>query len=412
MAFPEKDLKTVRDLAARVAEIAAEPIQEERANTWRRFNRLEQDRPLVLVFPEGSWRELLPEDEFVCEDPACRGWERDLRRRIYHGEILQDDNVVDDEVVAGVAMRNTGWGIEAQRTRPANPLGAAHFVPVIETEEDADKIKHPEVSVDWEATERNYQRTCEVFDGILPVEKRGPAYGRVSMIDMFSQWRGLDQLFWDMVDRPEWLHGVLQFITDGQLSILEAFERENVLSLNNGAHYCGSGGVGFSDELPQPDFDGEHIRATDLWGFATTQIFSEVSPAMHDEFALRYEKQWLSRFGLNAYGCCEPLHKKMNQVKQIPRLRRISMSPWVDIEESAAHLEDQYIFSYKPNPAIMASIEWDPDFVRKGIRDFLEETRGCIVEMVMKDTHTCNHQPQRMTDWVRIAKEEAEAVVV
>jgi len=52
---------------------------------------------------------------------------------------------------------------------------------------------------------------------------------------------------------------------------------------------------------------------------------------------------------------------------------------------------------------------WDPDAVRRGIRDFLERTRGCVVEMILKDTHTCRHQPRRMWDWVRIATEEAEA---
>ena len=47
MAFPEADVGVLRDLAARVAEIAALPVQEERAEMWRRHNRLEHGRPLV-----------------------------------------------------------------------------------------------------------------------------------------------------------------------------------------------------------------------------------------------------------------------------------------------------------------------------------------------------------------------------
>jgi hypothetical protein len=31
-----------------------------------------------------------------------------------------------------------------------------------------------------------------------------------------------------------------------------------------------------------------------------------------------------------------------------------------------------------------------------------------VVEMIMKDTHTVRHQPQRLWDWVRIAREVAE----
>ena len=408
MPFPGIDVQLIRDLARRVAEIAAQPVQAQRAKTWTAFNRLEQRRPMVLIFPEGAWRELLPEDALVCTDPACRNIERDLRRRIYHGDVLQDDNVVSPTIVSSVAWRTSGWGVQAVSTRPDEPLGAAHYEPVIKTEADADKIQAPQVTVDWDATERNHERLCDLFDGTLPVERRGAAYGGVAMIDMFSQWRGLELLFWDMVDRPEWLHRVLQFITDAQLGILDALDQANALGLNNGANYCGSGGVGYSDELPQPDFDGVHVRPMDMWGFATTQIFSEVSPAMHDEFALRYEMQWLECFGLNAYGCCEPLHKKLDLVKRIPRIRRISMSPWVDVEEGAAQLGDEYIFSYKPNPAIMACVHWDADAVRRDIHDFLDKTRGCVVEMVMKDTHTCNSKPHRMADWVRIAREEAE----
>ena len=408
MAFPERDVRVIRELAARVAEIAAEPIHAERAAMWTRINRLAPDRPMVLIFPEGSWRELLPDDRLQCTDPGCINLERDLRRRIYYWDELQDDNVVRGDIVSSVAWSMTGWGYGAERTKTDDPLGAHRFESVLKTDEDIDKIQRPQVTVNPEATERRYEQLSELFDGILPVVRNGATYSRIAPVDMFSQWVGLEQLMWDMMDRPEWVHRGLQRVMDGFLGVLDALKKENALGLNNGADYCGSGGVGYSDELPQPDFDGEHVRPMDMWGFATTQIFSEVSPAMHDEFALRYEKQWLANFGLNAYGCCEPLDKKMDYVKQIPRLRRISMSPWVDVPHSAAQLEGKYIFSYKPNPAIVAGVGWDPDEVREGIRTFLEQTRGCVVEMVLKDTHTCNHHPERMADWTRIAKEEAE----
>jgi hypothetical protein len=316
--------------------------------------------------------------------------------------------VIDGTIVSPITVRNSGWGVGAHVTRPAEATGAAHYDAVIVRESDLERIQKPRVTVDWEETERRYQQSCELFAGILPVEKRGQTHWGFAVVDMFSQWRGFDQLFLDMVDRPTWLHRALDTLTEGMLGMLDAMAKEGVLRLNNGAHYCGSGGVGFSDELPQRDCDGTHVRPRDLWGFATTQIFSEVSPAMHDEFALAYEKRWLSRFGLNAYGCCEPLHLKMRQVREIPRLRRVSMSPWVNLSQAAAELGDRYVFSRKPNPAGMATPGWDRETVRRLIRDDLEKTRGCVVELVMKDTHTCLNQPQRMSDWVRIAIEEAE----
>ena len=409
MSTTEKDKKIIQDLAKKVAEVASQPQQKEKARMWIRHNRLERAKPMVLIFPENSWNETITEKDLLSEDPFCRGVERDLRMRLYYANHLQDDNVIDSKVVSPIIIQDTGWGICAQTTDPANPCGARHYNAVIQTEADIEKIKKPKLTIDYQATEEHYQKLRDLIGGVLPVEKRGPTGFWFAVIDDFAVLRGLDQVYLDMVDRPQWLHRVLNLMTEGWLGSLDFYEKENVLSLNNGAHYCGSGGVGFTDQLPQPDFDGVHVRTKDMWGHATTQMFSEVSPAMHEEFALRYEEKFLARFGLAAYGCCEPLHKKIDIIiKHIPNLQRISMSPWVDVGMAAEKLQDKYIFSWKPNPAVLAAEQWNPQHARKVIRDAMEKTRGCAFEMVMKDVHTCRNDPRRLSEWVKIAKEEAE----
>ena len=65
-----------------------------------------------------------------------------------------------------------------------------------------------------------------------------------------------------------------------------------------------------------------------MWGFGESQETVGVSPEMFAEFVLPYQLPILERFGLNCYGCCEPLDKRWEYVKQIPRLRRVSVSPW------------------------------------------------------------------------------------
>jgi hypothetical protein len=42
------------------------------------------------------------------------------------------------------------------------------------------------------------------------------------------------------------------------------------------------------------------------------------------------------------------------------------------------------------------------------VRDALEKTKDCVVEIIFKDIHTCRNQPERLRETVRIAKEEAE----
>lgn len=116
----------------------------------------------------------------------------------------------------------------------------------------------------------------------------------------------------------------------------------------------------------------------------------------------------MARFGLTCYGCCEPLDKRWHIVRNFPNLRRVSVSPWSDREVMAHNLEDRFIFSMKPNPADLAMETLDEERLRAIIRHDLAVTRGCRVEMILKDTHTIRREPRRVTRWVEIAREEIE----
>jgi hypothetical protein len=169
----------------------------------------------------------------------------------------------------------------------------------------------------------------------------------------------------------------------------------------------GSGGLGYTEELPQDDFDPDHIRTTDQWGCGTAQIFSDVSPKMHEEFALQYERRWMEQFGLNYYGCCEPLHNKIDVLKSIPNLRKISMSPWADVEKMLDRTNGQYVLSHKPNPAIFATDTWNPQLAKENLVEVLSKTNGSAVEVIMKDISTVRYEPQRLWEWSKIAMDVA-----
>ena len=127
---------------------------------------------------------------------------------------------------------------------------------------------------------------------------------------------------------------------------------------------------------------------------------------MHQEFELDYAARWYSRFGLAYYGCCEELHDRIDLLrKNIPNLRKISMSPTVDVEKGAEQIGRDFVFSRKPNPAVFVTDGWEPDAIEREIRETLEicDRHGCPVEIIMKDISTVRYKPQRLWEWADIA---------
>jgi len=280
MALRDKDRAILRDLAKKLAEIAALPVQAEKAELWRRLNRMDPVRPMVWVNVAPScWSEFLDGDKLETTDQWARRQEMPLRQQLYRWQHFKDDQVFDATIVSPIVIHDTGWDIREDSTRPDHWYGAKRYNTVIKTESDIDMIKMPHISVDWEATERSYQRMCEVYGDILTVERRGRDRFWFAIMDEFIKWRGIQRVMVDMVDRPDWVHAVMERMTQGWLGRLDQLESQGLLSLNNGNQRCGSGAFGFTDELPQTDFDGSSVRTIDMWGHATTQIFSEVSPA-------------------------------------------------------------------------------------------------------------------------------------
>jgi hypothetical protein len=410
MDISAHDRNIIRELAKRVAEIAADPHQDEMRDLWRKVNRLERTRPLILLH-DATQHETGNKVECVCENDAVRGLEFDLRLRIYHWENRRDDAIWEDVVYVRIPVYHDSYGIKGERTDPDHEFGASEFVSVLNGDEDpTEMIKFATIRPAYDEADAQFAMVSELLGDILKVRKRGEAMFWYAPIDSFIEWRGIENMMTDTVDRPEWLHAWLSRMLDWNVDLLNQFQDQSVLGINHtGGHTIGSGGIGYTDELPADGFDPDHVRLKDMWGHATTQIFSEVSPAMHDEFALTYEKKFLDQFGLSNYGCCEPLHHKVDLIlDRLPNCRKLSMSPWVDIPMAAEAMGKRAIFSWKPNPAWLGLPTWDINWQRQQMRDAFEATRGNVVEVVMKDLHTVRGEVSRMGEWVAMARELAK----
>jgi hypothetical protein len=113
---------------------------------------------------------------------------------------------------------------------------------------------------------------------------------------------------------------------------------------------------------------------------------------------------------LNCYGCCEPLDIRWDLVKEFPRLRRVSVSPWADIRKMAEYLGGDFVYSRKPSPTPLADPNPDWEQIRRELREFFKVTRDCHVEIIMKDNHTLGNNPGNASEWCKIAMEEAGGI--
>lgn len=415
MSVSRHDQDILRKLAERKAEIAARPIQKQRREMWTRLNRLEKVKPMVWL-NEVPWHEMNVGGELTLQlqtsDQFLRDIEWGLRSELYQWEHMPGDMIVEPEIDSPPAIKNTGFGIkedvEAIKQDQNSGIISRHFKIQIQDEKDIEKIKDPVITHDPKLSEEKYRILNGIFDGVIPVRKTGLRGFWFAPWDELIRWIGVEEALTDMALRPDYIHAVISRLVEAYLKMLDQYEQLGLLALNNNNTRIGSGAYGYTDQLPQKGFNAAMIKTNDLWGCATAQIFSDVSPEMHWEFALQYEMRWLNRFGLNYYGCCEPLHNKLEILKRVPRLRKISVSTWMDVKRAVKEAGGKYVFSLKPNPAYLAEDAWRPDLARKELETKLDIMRGCPVEIIMKDISTLRYEPKRLWDWAKIAMDTAE----
>jgi hypothetical protein len=402
----ERDV--LRRLAGRVAELAARPVEQEKRELWYRHNALQPTRPLIFCDPENGWNEIITAGQLECGGELARRWEMALRKEIYWGAEMRDDRVVEPYFDVPHVFEESGWGL--QETRIGGQDGGAYtWDAPLKDYAGLPRLHYPQIAVDPGASARILDLAKEILGDLLAVRQKTGWWWSLGLTQTAIYLRGLERMMFDMVDHPAGLHRFMAFLRDGHLALLDWLEANGLLSLNNDGTYVGSGGFGWSRELPAPDYAGR-VRTADLWGFGESQETVGVSPDMFAEFVLQYQLPLLERFGLNCYGCCEPLDRRWCYVEQVPRLRRVSVSPWSSIPGMAERLGDRYIFSLKPRPSDLALPTFDEEHIRAGLRQALQATRGCRVEVIMKDNHTIRSDPSRVRRWVRIAREEAEGV--
>jgi hypothetical protein len=399
------DRGILRELAEKLAGQAALPEQQRKRELWRRHNDLEPTRPLVFCDPENGWNEILPSAGLRCGGTLARRWEMVLRKELFWAESLRDDKVIEPFFYIGYTHTEDDWGV-SEKQIGGTAGGSYVWKAALAREADIEKLHPPAFRIDQERTRQTVSLAEDCFRDLLQVRLTGVWWWSLGLTLNLSLLRGLEQIMYDLVERPQLVHRLMGILRDGYLQKLDYLEANGLLSPNTDL-YVGSGGFGYTSQLPARG-SGSMVKTRQMWGFAESQETVGVSPEMFAEFIFPYQLPLLERFGLNCYGCCEPLDSRWAVVKRVPNLRRVSVSAWANLEKMAQLLEGKYVLSWKPNPADLARPLIDEPALRKQLRRSLETTRGCRVEIIMKDNHTLGGNPQNAVRWVQIARQEAE----
>jgi hypothetical protein len=329
------------------------------------------------------WHEVVPDKELAAADPLAREYERHLKLQIWQWDHVDDDCVTEPVVDYSLAWRMPKC-IEPVKIRSnTGGLGAYHVKPVIKEESDIDGIiDDPECLIDFDQTARNRQWITEIFGDILNPARKAVWMG-CAPFDYLCEIRGMDNVFIDMVERPDWLEEAMRRLYQLHIDTAKHLGKEGTLVLNNAHHLGSNGGQGYTDELPAEGHTlGGPVRLKGIWGHSTAQAAVSISPDMHERFITQFNREYHDLFGLTGVGCCETVDRKMRLCRTLPNLRRISISAWNDFERAADAIGADYVFALKPSAASISQRHWDVETDMEHLADILQKAKGFHVEII------------------------------
>lgn len=412
MEIKQKDTTILRELAKKYMEIATLPTQKNKLEMWKAFNRHDKVRPMVVI-DQLPWNELNYDGSLTClvEDPFLRNIEYEMRCEIFRWKNFPVDMVVEPFIKIPFSVENSGYGMQiVEETRTSeleNSVSSHAYINQIEDKEDLEKIKDVKLTLDAEKSNEWLQTTKFIFDGIAPVYQKGGFYFSLQIWDVIAQLMGVETIYYDLVDRPEFIHKMMDKFTN---SALAGIEQMNALNLSDDISKTCHCSYTYNDFL-LPDFAaGKGGTSQNSWAFSMAQLFTSASPSTTDEFEIPYISKISEKFGMIYYGCCERLDDRLDIVQKLPNLKKISCSPWSNRENFAEKLRKDIIMSNKPTPSFLAETTINYDEIKADLIRTCDAAKrnNVSLELILKDISTVRNHPQRLTEWAKVAMQVVE----
>lgn len=406
-----KDIQILRELTNHLAQIANSPANQERMLLHYAVNDLKPIRPVVLI-GELPWNELIiGQDELSlqCEDADYQELEGYLRKELFQMKYFPADHIIPQYLSVKKIIHTTGTGIEIYEEQKGGMNGgiSSHkYHNQIQNEESLLKFHNEIITYQEESTLKKYYKIAEAIGHIMPIKISGVETGYeigCTNWDSIAQLMGAEELLCALLDDPDLMHMAVRKLTDIFMDSIRQYEGLNLFEPNQRYLHC----TPALNSTLSRNIDYNHVKAKNMWGRGLAQIFVSVSKAMRDEFDIQYMKQAMEPFGLVYYGCCEPLHNMIDILKQIPNLRKISITPWADVDVAADTIGKDYVLSSKPNPAYLLNATSNEGLIRSELKKIITAVKRnhCACDIVLKDISSISGNIENIIKWERIAME-------
>ncbi len=412
MSISSQDKNILRQLGEQYINIAGLPVQKEKIKLWKSLNRGDMQRPMVCI-DQIPWNELNGNGELTChvEDLFFRGIELDLRRKIYQWSHFPVDMVIEPFITIPQSIHNTGYGLGAEveylSLNENETAPSQHYKRILNDDEDINKINDMKITVDEKLNTLHMQQAKDIFDGIAPVVLSHGLQFHLGIWDYMTTVLSIEDAYLEIMDRPDFVHACMERLTQ---SVIAGIHTANQLKIHDDiTNTCHCSYV-YTDELLPDCGKGKGPVSKNSWAFGMAQLFSSVSPQVTEEFELPYITRMAEHFGMIYYGCCDRLDDRMEFVKKIPNVKKVSCSPWSDRKIFAEKIGSELIMSNKPSPAFVATTNVDWDEVKNDLQSTIDAAKANNVnlELILKDISTVNFQPERLTQWAEIAMKLVE----
>lgn len=403
-----RETEIMRELARSYMEYALAPRQTELQKLWIAHNTGRSERPMVLI-DQIPWHEMDVDGSLVCqiEDPYWRGVECSLRRSLYKARYMPADMLLTPYILIPRILKHPdyrSYGIQIQesisRTDQVNDVVSHAYIKQFETMEDLEKIRPIPLSADTEKEAIVWEEAERIFSGIAPVRWQGVSI-HSGLWDTISMWQGVEECYYMLLDEPELLHAIMDRMTQIALDWIRTGNEEGLFDTTGITCHC-------SHTLMQPFGTGAEDRpglSQNSWTYGMAQLFTSVSPDVTREFEIPYVSRIFEHFGNVYYGCCEKLDDRLDIISKLPNVRKVSCSPWSDVERFASQLPQNLILSNKPNPALTGS--GDLEAARRELGNTIQAARrhNVRLEMILKDNSTVHYHPERLWEFSKMALE-------